>query len=88
VKVTPTALRRFHKYATMVWGILLVPTLVWWKESILWVALMSVRANVGAHFAGYQGARAEDSGSGDGPGSDTHDRMIREMYERIMHYEP
>lgn len=53
-------LRRFHFGMTCLWVILLVPTLVWWKNSILWVAVMSVWANVAAHWSAYQGARAEE----------------------------
>lgn len=50
----------FHLTMTAVWAILVVPTVVWWKESILWVALMSVWANLAAHFSAWQGARAEE----------------------------
>lgn len=38
-----------------IWLLLLIPTLLWWKESILWVAFMSLYANyktcIGAHEA-------------------------------------
>lgn len=49
----------FHLGMTAVWGLLVIPTLIWWKNSILWVALMSVWANVAAHFSAYQAARGE-----------------------------
>jgi len=52
---------RFHATMMAVWALLLVPTLVWWKESILWVAAMSLYANFAAHFAAYDAARAERS---------------------------
>lgn len=52
-------LRRFHMSMTAVWFILIIPTVLWWKDSILWVALMSVWANIMAHFAAYMAARAE-----------------------------
>lgn len=55
-------LRWFHLGMTCLWVLLLIPTLLWWKESILWVALMSVWANVAAHWSAYQGARAEQHG--------------------------
>ena len=54
-------LRRFHATLTCIWLALVIPTILWWSESILWVALMSVWANVAGHFAGWQGARAEQS---------------------------
>jgi len=54
-------LRRFHAAMTAVWIALLVPSLLWWKDSILWVIVMSVWANVASHFGAWQGARAEDA---------------------------
>lgn len=54
-----TLLRRFHAAMIAVWALLAVPTVLWWKESVLWVALMSLYANVGAHFSAWQGTRAE-----------------------------
>ena len=54
-------LRRIHLSLAGVWALLAVPTVLWWKESILWVALMSVYAVVVAHLAAYDAARAEDS---------------------------
>jgi hypothetical protein len=51
--------RRFHLIMTVVWAVLLVPTVLWWKNSILWIALMSDYALMAAHWASYQGARAE-----------------------------
>lgn len=54
-------LRRFHALATLAWLILLIPSLIWWKNSILWVILLSVWANVASHFGAWQGARAEDA---------------------------
>lgn len=46
---------------TGVWALLAIPTLLWWRESILWVAFMSLYANVASHWAAYQASRAEDS---------------------------
>jgi hypothetical protein len=52
-------LRLFHLVSIFVWVGLLVPTLLWWKDSILWVAIMSVYAIVISHWGAYQSARAE-----------------------------
>lgn len=54
-------LRRFHLGAAVVWALLAVPTLVWWRESILWVAFMSLYANFIGHWAAWQATRAEDA---------------------------
>ncbi|MFH9731933.1 hypothetical protein [Streptomyces sp. NPDC017260] len=53
------ALCRLHLTLTVVWALLLIPTLLWWRQSILWVATMSLYANVAAHWSAFQGARAE-----------------------------
>lgn len=61
--MSPHAWRTFHLIATTVWVILAIPTVIWWKDSILWVAIMSVWANVVGHWGAYQAARAEENGS-------------------------
>lgn len=57
--IDPKYLARFHMFATGIWAILAVPSVLLWKESIMWVVLMSVWANFAAHFAAWQGARGE-----------------------------
>lgn len=52
-------LRKFHLVMMALWCLLVIPTLLWWKDSILWVALMSIYACIEGHFASYQAARAE-----------------------------
>ena len=53
------SLDKFHLMMMNVWAVLAIPTLLWWKESILWVAMMSLYANFVGHFASWDGARAE-----------------------------
>lgn len=60
------ALRRFHLTFVVVWTILIIPTLLLWKDSVLWIALMSVWANIQAHFASYMAARTEQREMEDG----------------------
>lgn len=59
--MTAHQLRRIHLALALMWAGLIFPTVVWWKDSILWVALMSVYAIVVAHLAAYAGARSEES---------------------------
>lgn len=54
-------LQHVHAILTLVWAALAVPTLLWWRDSVFWVALMSLWANVAGHWAAWQAARAEDS---------------------------
>lgn len=51
----------FHRCMIAVWVLLVVPTLLWWRESILWVAFMSLYANVVGHWSASQAAEAEES---------------------------
>lgn len=46
----------------VVWGLLGIPTVILWKDSILWVAFMSLYANFVGHFSAYEASRAEDAG--------------------------
>jgi hypothetical protein len=61
--IDPSAslLVKFHLAMMVVWAGLLVPTLLWWRESILWVATMSLYANWIGHFSAWDAARAEKS---------------------------
>jgi len=60
VKLKAMQLRRFHLVMMCIWALLLIPSLLWWKSSVLWVILLSVYANFMGHFSSWQGARAED----------------------------
>lgn len=57
-------LRRFHAVATVAWLVLVVPSVLWWRDSILWVIVLSVWANFASHFGAWQAARAEDAAEG------------------------
>lgn len=59
--MTAAQLRTVHLALAVLWGLLIIPTVIWWKNSILWVAGCSLYANVVAHLAAYAGARAEGS---------------------------
>ena len=51
---------RFHAVMTCIWLILLIPSLVWWKESLPWLVAMSVWANVGSHWSAFQASKGEE----------------------------
>jgi hypothetical protein len=52
--------RRLHAILTIVWAAAVIPTVVWWSESVLWVALISCYANMVGHWGAYEAARIED----------------------------
>lgn len=51
---------RFHAVATVVWVVLLVPALLWWKDSVPFLVLISVWANIASHWASFQAAKADE----------------------------
>jgi hypothetical protein len=54
-----STLEKVHFGGMVVWAALVLPTILVWRDSILWVAFMSLYANFVGHFAGWDGARAE-----------------------------
>lgn len=64
MKIPPKTMVRFHAVATVIWAALAIPTVVWWSDSILWVGLMSVWANVAGHWSAWQASRAEENNGG------------------------
>jgi hypothetical protein len=60
-----TFLRRFHLVMMGFWVVLAVPAVLWWKNSIIFVILLSLYANFASNFSAYQAARAEEENSSD-----------------------
>lgn len=52
------AWRWIHRGLALAWLLLAIPTLIWWSDSILWVAFMSLYANVASHWAAAEAAKA------------------------------
>jgi hypothetical protein len=52
-----------HRLIAAFWLLLAIPTLIWWRESILWVAFMSLYANVASHWSAAQAAEADEHAS-------------------------
>lgn len=59
-RISPRTWKRVHWTLTVVWALMLIPTLLWWSDSILWVAGMSLYANVAGHWAAAQAAEADE----------------------------
>lgn len=49
-----------HLTMTLLWVVLIIPTILWWRESVTWVSLMSIYAIIVGHWASYQAAHAEE----------------------------
>jgi uncharacterized membrane protein len=53
-------LKMFHGISTIVWGALIpITVFTGLKNSIIWIAMMSVWANFVGHFSSWQASRAE-----------------------------
>jgi hypothetical protein len=50
---------KVHATLTIAWAILIAPSLLWWRESVPWLVLMSAWANVAGSAASLQAARAD-----------------------------
>ncbi|MDQ0758673.1 hypothetical protein [Streptomyces canus] len=57
--LTPKRVAVLHYCMASVWTLLLIPTLILWKNSVLWIAFMSLYANVAAHLSAAKASRAE-----------------------------
>lgn len=61
MKLTPVFIKRCHLVAAVMWVGLAIPSLIWWKDSVLWVMLISIYANIVGHLSGYSAARADQA---------------------------
>ena len=50
----------YHRIAAYFWMLMIIPTLIWWKDSILWVAFMSLYANIASEFAAMHSKKTAD----------------------------
>lgn len=60
------ALKSSHAHLALlvVWCLLVVPTLTAWKDSITWIALMSIYSNISTHWGAWEAARAKEATDG------------------------
>jgi len=56
---TPAALRRIHGWGTIVWLVLAVPAVFFWRDSVPFLVFISIYAVVVSHWSGWQAARVE-----------------------------
>jgi hypothetical protein len=52
--------RQVHLALLFTWVVLLIPTIIWWRDSILWIAFMSLYAIITSHWGAYEAAKAKD----------------------------
>lgn len=49
---------KHHLYEGIFWALLTIPTMIWWQESVLWVALMSLYNNYKTAIGAHEGRQA------------------------------
>jgi hypothetical protein len=55
----PEGQRAAHGWLAVIWGVLAVPSMIWWKDSIPYLVGLSVYAVVAGHLSSWQSARTE-----------------------------
>ncbi len=61
MKITPKQIKKLHLGAAIAWVVLAIPSVIWWKNSVLWVIIISIYANIVGHLSGYTAARADEA---------------------------
>jgi hypothetical protein len=52
---------RIHGALTVAWILLITPSVLFWRDSVAWLVIMSVWANVASSAASWQAAKADRS---------------------------
>ena len=52
-------LQYYHLFMMVVWPFLAIPTILWWKDSVVWVAILSLYANFAGEFGAWHASRSE-----------------------------
>ena len=58
----PKFTAKLHLWLMALWVVLILPTVLWWSESIVWVLLISIYANIVGHWSSWQATKAEQNG--------------------------
>lgn len=53
----PYTLADFHMFCTILWIVLIIPTLWLWADSVTWVLLISIYANIVSHAGASSAAK-------------------------------
>ena len=49
----------FHFWMTVLWILLVIPTVFWLRNSVFWVSIMSIYAIIVTHWKGFSAAKGE-----------------------------
>lgn len=51
--------RHLHAGLTILWALLIIPAIFWWRDSVPFLVLCSVYANLAGHWAAYEAAKSK-----------------------------
>lgn len=54
-----------HLILAGVWALLVIPTILWWKDSVLWVLIISLYANFASELATHHAKKGREESNGD-----------------------
>lgn len=60
----PKFWRHIHATSALIWVVQVPPALIWWKDSITYVVIMSLWACIMGSVSAWQGTRAEEEAKG------------------------
>lgn len=49
----------YHFVLACIWLVLLIPSLIWWKDSVMWVIVLSIYANWEASMSAWNAKKAQ-----------------------------
>jgi hypothetical protein len=79
LSLSPSTWVRVHAALCFMWAGLMVPSVLFWKESLVWVIIMSCYANFAGSMASLQSARADCNS----PSSEDLQRLERKV-DRLL----
>ena len=50
---------RYHAYAAWFWFAMILPSYLWFRNSVFWLIVVSLYANLATEWGAWQGVRAE-----------------------------
>lgn len=81
---SPATWVKIHATLACVWALLMIPSLLYWKESLVWVIAMSCYANFAGSMASLQAAK----GDANSPTSEDVEKVNARLVELLRRVPP
>lgn len=84
--VNPEVHAKMHLILTIFWSIMIIPTLLWWTQSVPYLVALSIYAVIVSHFSSYEATRSEiitkKQIEGEFDDIDTENESMEDLLER------